>query len=111
LRKGYKVFGAVEFFTGRLIYQGTEQRFQSDSYQSFLRYLLSQVSGRVILIQDGARYHTSKATREFIAQYKERLTVSNYLLIRRTTTRSSIFGRKSKLMPLTIATSLNSSCL
>jgi transposase len=75
LRKGYKVFGAIEFFTGRLIYQGTEQRFQSDSYQSFLCYLLSQVSGRVILIQDGARYHTSKATREFLEQHKERLTV------------------------------------
>jgi transposase len=75
LRKGYKVFGAIEFFSGRLIYQGTEQRFQSDSYQSFLRYLLSQVAGPVILIQDGARYHTSKATREFLQQHKERLTV------------------------------------
>jgi transposase len=78
LRKGYKVFGAIEFFSGRLIYQGTEQRFQSDSYQSFLNYLLSQVSGKVILIQDGARYPTSKATREFLEQHKERLTV--YLL-------------------------------
>jgi transposase len=75
LRKGYKVFGAIEFFSGRLIYQGTEQRFQSDSYQSFLCYLLSQVPGRVILIQDGARYHTSKATRQFLEQHKERLTV------------------------------------
>jgi len=75
LRKGYKVFGAIEFFTGRLIYQGTEARFQSDSYQSFLQYLLSQVSGTIILIQDGARYHTSKATREFFDQHKERLTV------------------------------------
>jgi transposase len=74
-RKGYKVFGAIEFFTGRLIYHGTEQRFQSDSYQSFLCYLLSQVSGRLILIQDGARYHTSKATREFLQQHQERLTV------------------------------------
>jgi transposase len=75
LRKGYKVFGAIEFFSGRLIYQGTEQRFQSDSYQSFLRDLLSQVAGSIILIQDGARYHTSKATREFFEQHKERLTV------------------------------------
>jgi transposase len=74
-RKGYKVFGAIEFFTGRLIYQGTEQRFQSDSYQSFLTYLLSQVPGKVILIQDGARYHTSKATREFLVQNQERLIV------------------------------------
>jgi transposase len=75
LRKGYKVFGAIEFFSGRLIYQGTEQRFQSDSYQSFLNYLLSQVSGKVILIQDGARYHTSQATREFLEQHQERITV------------------------------------
>lgn len=75
LRKGYKVFGAIEYFTGRLIYQGMEERFQSDSYQTFLRYLLSQVSGKIILIQDGARYHTSKSTRQFLEQYKKRLIV------------------------------------
>jgi transposase len=75
LRKGYKVFGAIEFFSGRLIYQGTEQRFQSDSYQAFLSHLLSQVAGHIILIQDGARYHTSKATRQFFAQNQERLTI------------------------------------
>ncbi len=75
MRKGYKVFGAIEFFTGRLIYQGTEQRFRSESYQSFLLSLLTQVTGPIILIQDGARYHTSKATREFFEQHKERLTL------------------------------------
>ena len=75
LRKGYKVFGAIEYFTGRLIYQGTEERFQSDSYQAFLRYLLSQVPGTIILIQDGARYHTSKSTRQFLEHHKKRLLV------------------------------------
>lgn len=75
LRKGYKVFGAIEFFSGRLIHQGTELRFQSDSYQAFLLYLLSQVSGIIILIQDGARYHTSKATRTFLELHKKRLLV------------------------------------
>jgi transposase len=75
LRKGYKVFGAIEFFSGQLIYQGTEARFQSDSYQNFLLHLLSQVSGKLILIQDGARYHTSKATRKFFEQHHERLIV------------------------------------
>ena len=74
-RKGYKVFGAIEFFSGRLVYQGTEARFQSDSYQSFLQYLLSQVSGTIILIQDGARYHTSKSTRDFLELHKKRLLV------------------------------------
>jgi transposase len=75
LRKGYKVFGAIEFFSGRLLYQGTEERFQSDSYQTFLAYLLAQFSGPILLIQDGARYHTSKATRQFIEAHKDRLIV------------------------------------
>lgn len=75
LRKGYKVFGAIEFFSGRLISQGTEARFQSDSYQAFLQYLLGQVSGTIILIQDGARYHTSKSTRDFLELHKKRLFV------------------------------------
>ena len=73
LRKGYKVFGAIEFFSGRLLYKGIEERFNSDSYQAFLEYLLAQFSGPIILIQDGARYHTSKATRDFIAQHQDRL--------------------------------------
>lgn len=77
LRKGYKVFGAIEFFSGRLIYQGTQERFQSDSYQSFLRYLLSQVAGKIILVQDGARYHTGKSTRQFLEQPQDRLIVYN----------------------------------
>jgi len=75
VRKGYKVFGAIEFFSGQLFYQGLEERFNSDSYQAFLEYLLSQFSGHVILIQDGARYHTSKATREFLEQHKDQLIV------------------------------------
>jgi transposase len=75
LRKGYKVFGAIEFFSGRLFYQGIEERCKSDSYQIFLQYLLSQFCGPIILIQDGAKYHTSKATREFLELHKDRLIV------------------------------------
>lgn len=75
LRKDYKVFGAIEFFSGKLLYKGIEERFNSDSYPAFLQYLLSQFSGPIILIQDGARYPTSKATRDFIAQHPDRLIV------------------------------------
>jgi transposase len=75
IRKGYKVFGLIEFFSGRLLYQGIEDRFNSDSYQAFLEYLLSQCTGPIILIQDGAKYHTSKSTRRFIEAHKERLIV------------------------------------
>ena len=75
LRKGYKVFGVIEFFSGQLLYQGTEGRFNSESYQAFLAYLLAQFSGPILLIQDGARYHTSKATRQFMELHKDRLIV------------------------------------
>ena len=75
IRKGYKMFGLIEFFSGRLLYQGIEDRFNSDSYQAFLKQLLAQYPGPVILIQDGAKYHTSKSTRAFIEANKERLLV------------------------------------
>ena len=37
-RKGYKVFGAIEYFSGRLFYQGIEGRFTSDSSQGVLAH-------------------------------------------------------------------------
>jgi transposase len=74
-RKGYKVFGAIEYFSGRLFSQGIEGRFTSDSYQAFLRTILAQTTTHLFLIHDGARYHTSQATMHFLAQHAERITV------------------------------------
>ncbi len=74
-RKGYKVFGAIEYFSGRLFYQGIEGRFASDSYQAFLRTILTHTTEHLFLIHDGARYHTSQATTQFLAQHAERITV------------------------------------
>jgi transposase len=75
IRKGYKVFGLVEYFSGRFLYQGHERRFTSESYAHFLESVLKQTTQHIILIQDGARYHTSKAMQEFFAKHAERLTV------------------------------------
>jgi len=74
-RAGYKVFGAIEYFAGRLFYQGIEGRFTSESYQGFLRTILAQTTAHLLLIHDGARYHTSQATRQCLAQHAERITV------------------------------------
>jgi transposase len=74
-RKGYKVFGAVDFFSGRLFYQSLKDRFNSERYQLFLCQILDQTTQHVIIIQDGAKYHTSKATRAFFEARKDRLTV------------------------------------
>ena len=74
-RKGYKVFGAIEYFSGRLFCQGIEGRFASDSYQAFLQTILTHTTEHLCLIHDGARYHTSQATTQFLAQHAERITV------------------------------------
>lgn len=74
-RKGYKVFGAIEYFSGQFFYQGIEGKFTSASYQTFLTTILQQTRQPLFLIQDGAKYHTSKSTREFFAAHQERLTV------------------------------------
>src|SRR5919109_5527394 len=43
-RKGSKVFGAIEYFSGRLFYQGIEGRFNSDNYQAFLQLIMTQTT-------------------------------------------------------------------
>ncbi len=73
-RKGYKVFGAIEYFSGRLFYQGIEGRFNSESYQGFLQMIMAHTPEHLFLIHDGARYHTSASTKAFLAAHSERIT-------------------------------------
>jgi transposase len=72
-RKAYKVFGLIEYFTGRFFYQGIDGKFTSESYQAFLTRVLRQTRRPLFLIQDGAKYHTSQATKQFFARH-QRLT-------------------------------------
>ena len=74
-RKGYKVFGLIEYFTGRLFYHGQEGRLNSATYIAFLKSVLAYTPHPIILIQDGARYHTSAETSAFFAQQAARLQV------------------------------------
>jgi transposase len=75
-RKGYKVFGLIEYFTGRLFWQGHAGRFNAESYCAFLEGVLAQTTQPIILVQDGARYHTAAKTKECFARHAERLTVA-----------------------------------
>src|SRR5712692_7484113 len=75
VRKGYKVFGVIDYFSGRFFYQASDGKFTSETYQAFLRTVLCQTRGPLFLIQDGAKYHTSKATRAFFEAQPARLTV------------------------------------
>jgi transposase len=74
-RKGYKVFGLIEYCTGRFFYQGQEGRLNSTAYIAFLTRVLEQTTQPIILIQDGAKYHTSTETKAFFAQQTARLEV------------------------------------
>ena len=73
-RKGYKVFGAIDYFTGRLFYHGSTERFTTVTYQAYLLTILAQTDQPIIVIHDGAKYHTSKDLQSFLAQ-QPRLTV------------------------------------
>jgi transposase len=74
-RKGDKVFGVIEYFTGRFWDQGQEGRLNSEAYMAFLTRVLEQTTQPIMLIQDGARYHTSAVMQRFFARHRARLTV------------------------------------
>ncbi len=74
-RKGYKLFGLIEYFSGQFFYKSQRGRFNSESYAAFLLDVLSQTKKHVIVIQDGARYHTSKAMQQFFEAHADRLTI------------------------------------
>jgi transposase len=74
-RKGYKVFGLIEYFTGRFFAQGQEGRLNSAASIAFLTRVLEQTTQPVVLIQDGATYHTSAETNAFFARQTARLQV------------------------------------
>jgi transposase len=74
-RKGYKVMGMIDYFTGRLFHTGSTERFTAKRYCDFLVSILASTKQPIIVIQDGARYHTASETQQFIAQQAERLTV------------------------------------
>ncbi len=74
-RKAYKVFGAIEFFSGRLFYQGVVGKLNAAAYIRFLQMILRQTRRPLFLVQDGAPYHRAKAVHAFLAQKAHRLTV------------------------------------
>jgi transposase len=74
-RKAYKVFGLIDYFSGQFLYKAHAGRFNSESYKAFLLDVLSQTTQHVIVIQDGARYHTSKAMQVFFETHAARLTI------------------------------------
>jgi transposase len=74
-RKARKVFGLIDYFTGRFFWQHQTARFTADAYRAFLQAVLDQTDRPLILLQDGATYHTAAAIQPFFAAHRDRLTV------------------------------------
>ena len=75
IRKAYKILGLIDFLSGAFFYKAHTGRFNSESYQAFLIEVLAKTNQHLIIIQDGARYHTSKAMVEFFAKQADRITL------------------------------------
>ena len=74
-RKGYKVWGLLDWVEGRLFWVGQEGRLTGAGYCAFLETVLAQTEQPVVIVQDGARYHTSKEVQEWVAAHAGRVTV------------------------------------
>ena len=74
-RKGYKVWGLVEWFSGQIFWAGQAERLTGTGYCAFLDGILARTTQFVVVIQDGARYHTSKEVQAWQAARATRLTV------------------------------------
>jgi transposase len=73
-RKAYKVFGLIDAFSGRFFSKAQAGRVNSASYAAFLLDVLAQTTQHVVVMQDGARYHTSKAMQAFFETHADRLS-------------------------------------
>jgi len=71
IRKGLKMFGAIEFFNGDFHFMETPDKFNGQSYTEFLKHLLNQYDRPIILIEDGAKYHGGKIVNPFKQKMKE----------------------------------------
>lgn len=74
-RRGYKVFGLIEYFTGKFLAKGHEGKLNAKTYQEFLKDVMRQTRKHIILIQDNVPYHTCPDMQAFFYDHKDRITV------------------------------------
>ncbi len=71
IRRGLKMFGAMDFRTGRFVYDEAPEKFNGQTYLSFLGKIFSVFDVPVIIVEDGAPYHKSKIVTEFKKREEE----------------------------------------
>lgn len=73
-RRGYKIFGLIEYFTGKFYCQAQEERLDSKSYIHFLESVLDKTKRHLFIIHDGSGYHTSEEVQRFFDDNNDRIT-------------------------------------
>jgi transposase len=74
-RRSYKVFGLIEYFTGKFFAKGHYGKLNSDAYINYLKEVLSKTRKHIFLIQDGAPYHRGAKMKKFFKDNTDRITV------------------------------------
>ena len=79
-RKNLKVFGAIDYRSGRFVFQTFDGKINSQRYICFLKKLLERFSSKIILVHDGAPYHRSKTVQSFLnkQQRMEAIALPSY---------------------------------
>lgn len=74
-RKSYKVFGLIDYFTGKFFAKGHHGKLNSEAYIAYLEEVLSKTRKHIFLIQDGAPYHRGAKMNAFFKKNADRITV------------------------------------
>lgn len=74
-RKSYKVFGLIDYFSGKFFAKGHHGKLNSDAYITYLKEVLSKTRRHIFLIQDGAPYHRGAKMNAFFKENAGRITV------------------------------------
>ena len=71
-RKAVGVFGAVSSHDGRLVTQLEREKFNAESFQSFLQQLLRhrRKGSLMVIIVDNARWHHAKVLQGWLAEHR-----------------------------------------
>jgi transposase len=79
-RKGLKIFGAIGLFEGDFHYMETPEKFNAQTYVQFLEQLVARYSQPIILVEDGAKYHSGSIANEFKDTMKAKGRLYTYRL-------------------------------
>lgn len=71
--KSYQHLSVISGITqqGQLVSQMQERAYRGETIVGFLRHLLKQISGKVLVLWDGAPIHRSAVVREFLGKVED----------------------------------------